>query len=204
MAMAEYERIEAPFDGTVSARNVDAGHFVQPAEAAQARPLFTIVQTDVVRIFVDVPEIDATLVDRGERAVIQVDSLAGKKFVGQVSRTTWTLDPATRTLRTEIDVANDSGELRPGMYAYATIILAERPDALAIPLTAVRSENETTSCFCVVEGKLRQTPVSLGLSDGKVVEILDGLQGDEEVIEKINSAMTDGQPAVAVKPEKPK
>jgi RND family efflux transporter MFP subunit len=204
MAMAEYQRIEAPFDGRVSARNVDVGHFVQPAEAARARPLFTIVQTDVVRIFVDVPELDATLVDLGDPALIQVDSLAGKKFAGEVTRTTWTLDPVTRTLRTEIDVKNEKGELRPGMYAFATIKLAEVADALAIPLSAVRTENEKTSCFCVADGKLVETALSLGLSDGKEVEVISGLSGDEQLVEKNTPSLADGKPAVGVEAEKPK
>jgi HlyD family secretion protein len=203
-AMVDYQRIEAPFDGTVSARNVDVGHFVQPAEAAQARAIFTIVQTDVVRIFVDVPEVDAPLVDRGDPAVIQVDSLSGKKFAAEVTRTTWTLDPATRTLRTEIDVPNETGELRPGMYAFATIKLAEVVDALVIPLSAVRSENEKASCFCVADGRLVEVPLSLGLSDGKEVEVVSGLNGDEQLVEKNTVSLADGKPAVAVAAEKPK
>lgn len=204
MAMAEYQRIEAPFDGRVSARTVDVGHFVQPAEAAKARAIFTIVQANVVRVFVDVPETDAALVDRGDPAVIQVDSLSGKKFAGEVTRTTWALDPTTRTLRTEIDVPNDTGELRPGMYAFATIKLAEVADALVIPLSAVRTENEKTSCFCVAEGKLVQVALSLGLSDGKEVEVVSGLNGGEQLVEKNTASLADGRSAVGVEAEKGK
>lgn len=201
-ALVDYQRLEAPFDGTISERNTDEGHFVQPAEAAQARPLFTVVRTDVVRIFVDVPEMDATLVDRDDRAVVQVDALGKKKFFGKVARSSWTLDPATRTLRTEIDVPNESGELRPGMYAFATIELAEAPNAMVIPLTAVRTENEKSSCFFVTAGKLVQTPLTLGLSDGKLVEIVSGLTGDEDVVEKNTPSLADGTDAVALKQDK--
>lgn len=204
MAIKEYQRVEAPFDGTVSARNTDEGHFVQPAETAQARPLFTIVRTDVVRIFVDVPDTDATMVDRDDRAIIQVDALGGKEFAGAVARTSWALDASTRTLRTEIDVPNEGGELRPGMYAFATIILAERPDVLTIPTTAVRAEKDKKSCFCLVDGKLAETPISVGLTDGKHVEVVLGLKGDEEVVEKNTAALADGKAAITVKPDKPK
>jgi RND family efflux transporter MFP subunit len=203
-ALVDYQRVEAPFDGTVSERNTDEGHFVQPAEAAQARPLFTIVRTDSVRIFVDVPDTDATMVDRDDRVIVQVDALGKRRFPGTVARTSWALDPSTRTLRTEIDVLNENGELRPGMYAFATIILAEHPDVLAIPLSAVRTENDKSSCFCLVAGKLVQTPISLGLSDGKDVEVVSGLTGEEEVVEKNAPTLADGKAAVVAKSDKPK
>lgn len=202
LAMAAYQRIEAPFDGTVSQRIVDVGHFVQPAEAAQAKPLFTIVQTDVVRIFVDVPDTDAPLVDRDDRAVLQVPALEEKEFPGSVARTAWVLDPDTRTLRTEVDVANESGELRPGMYATATIILAESADALVIPISAVRIEQRQSSCFCIEDGKLVKKSIDLGLKAGKEVEVVSGLTTEDMVVEKATAELKEGQPAEAASPPK--
>lgn len=202
MAMADYQRIEAPFDGTVSQRIVDVGHFVQPAEAAQARPLFTIVQTNVVRIFVDVPEADATWVDVDDRAVLHVPALEQKQFPASVTRTAWALDAATRTLRTEVDVPNESGELRPGMYAYATIVLAESPDALVIPATAVRTENRKSWCFCIEHGKLVQKTIELGLKSGSELEVTSGLTVDDAVVEKPTAELKEGQSAEAASPPK--
>lgn len=184
LALVEYQRIEAPFDGVISERNVDVGHFVQPAEAAQARPLYVLVQTDVVRVFVDVPEVDAVWVDRGDEAALRVPALGGKKFTGSVARTSWTLDPATRTLRTEIDVPNSGGELRPGMYVDATIVLEQHDDVLALPLTAVRTADGTATCFCIENGRPVKKTIELGLSDGKMVEVISGLSGDERLLEK--------------------
>lgn len=201
-AMAEYQRIEAPFDGIVSQRTVDVGHFVQPAEATQARPLFTIVQTNVVRIFVDVPEADAPLVDCGDPAMLHVPALEKKEFPAKVTRTAWAFDPGTRTLRTEVDVPNESGALRPGMYAFATITLAESPDALVIPSTAVRTEQGSACCFCVADGKLIQKPIGLGLKSGPEVEVTSGLTADELVVEKTTADLKDGQPAEAIAPAK--
>jgi RND family efflux transporter MFP subunit len=201
-AMAEYQRIEAPFDAIVSQRNVDVGHFVQPAEAAQARPLFTIVQTNVVRIFVDVPEADAPLVDRGDPAVLHVPALEKKEFPASVTRTAWALHTSTRTLRTEVDVPNESGELRPGMYAFATITLAESPDALVIPASAVRTENGESFCFSVANGKLVQKTIALGLKSGKEVEIASGLTGDDLVVEKATPELKNGQAAEVIPPVK--
>jgi HlyD family secretion protein len=136
-ALVKYLRIEAPFDGTISERNADIGYFAQPGGGNQAQPLFTLVRTDRVRVFVDLPEMDAPLADVGDAAVVRVQSLAGQDFRGLVARTSWALDPATRTLRTEVDVPNDDGKLRPGMYAQVEIELAERPDACVVPLAAV-------------------------------------------------------------------
>jgi HlyD family secretion protein len=196
-AMAEYRRIEAPFDGTISERNIDEGSFVQPAGEAQARPLFVVVQTDVVRVFVDVPEMEATLVDRGDRATIRVQSLAGREFTGEVARTAWALDStsASRTLRTEVDVPNDDGLLRPGMYVYATIDLDQREQALSLPIKAIRRHEGKTSCFCVQDGKLLEKRVEVGLSDGTEIEIVSGLSGDEDVVQKVTPVLVDGQPA---------
>ncbi|HEV3025703.1 MAG TPA: efflux RND transporter periplasmic adaptor subunit [Pirellulales bacterium] len=196
-AMAEYQRIEAPFDGVVSQRIADVGHFVQPAAAAQARPLFTVVQTDVVRIFVDVPETDAPSVDVGDQAVLQVPALEQKEFPVRVTRTAWALDSDTRTLRTEVDVPNEGRELRPGMYAFATIVLAERANALVVPTSAVRTEHHKSSCFCLEEGKLVQKSIGLGLKSGKEVEVISGLTVDDVVVEKATAELKEGQPAEA-------
>jgi len=205
-ALAEYRRIEAPFDGTISERNLDVGHFVQPAGEAQARPLFVVVQTDVVRVFVDVPEMEATLVDRGDPASIHIQSLAGREFAGEVTRTAWALDStsASRTLRTEIDVPNPNGALRAGMYAYVTIVLDRRENALTLPVTAIRRLESQASCFSVEESKLVEKPLKLGLSDGTNIEIVSGLGGKENVVQKVTPAMAEGQPAESIPAEKGK
>lgn len=202
-ALVDYQRIEAPFDGTVSERNVDVGHFVQPAEAVQSKPLFSLVETDVVRVFVDVPELDATLVDRGDPAVVRVQSLAGREFAGDVARSSFVLDPATRTLRTEIDVPNPQNLLRPGMYVYATIDLERREAVLTLPTSAVRRQESHSTCFCVEGGKLAEKAIETGLSDGVDVEIISGLEGNEAVVQKILGSLSAGQPAEAVRDETP-
>jgi RND family efflux transporter MFP subunit len=204
--LAEYRRIEAPFDGTISERNLDEGHFVQPGGEAQAKPLFVIVQTDVVRVFVDVPEMEATLVDRDDEATIRVQSLFGREFKGAVARTAWALDSAaaTRTLRTEIDVPNPDGVLRPGMYVYATIVLDKREKVLALPSSAIRRHEGKLSCFAVEGNRLVEKPLETGLLGSGEVEITEGLDGNEEVVQKVTPGMSDGQPAQASPPEKGK
>lgn len=199
-SLLEYLHIEAPFDGIVSQRNVDTGFFAEAGGGSQAQPLFVVVRTDLVRVFVDVPEPDAPLVDVGDRAVVRVQSLPGTEFPGQVTRTSWALDPGTRTLHTEIDVPNSDKRLRPGMYALVTIELAEAPDALVIPANATLTDEQgRVSCFVVDEGKATRKPIELGLRAGDAVQVRSGLSGDELVIAKPASTL-EGQPVEVAAP----
>jgi len=122
-ALLGYAKIRAPFAGIVTERNVDTGHFVRPPQGSGSPSLFVVVRTDVVRIVTDIPELEAPQVNIGARAMIRVQSLGGEEIEGQVTRTAWVLDPSSRTLRTEIDLPNPSGHLRPGMYATVRITL---------------------------------------------------------------------------------
>ncbi|HVW37832.1 MAG TPA: efflux RND transporter periplasmic adaptor subunit, partial [Pirellulales bacterium] len=161
--------------------------------AEKSKPLFTVVQTNVVRIFVNVPESDAALVDVGDAVTIRVPALDGKDFSGQVARRSSALDASTRTLRTEIDVTTADGALTPGMYVHATIKLEVRDAALSLPATALRDENGETTCYCVAGGKAVRRKVETGLSDGVSVEIVSGLKSEEVVIEKNVGSLTEGQ-----------
>jgi RND family efflux transporter MFP subunit len=192
-AMVDYLSIEAPFDGTISERNADIGFFAQAGGADQAQPLFTIVRIDPVRVFVDVPEMDAPLVDVDDGAMVHVQSLAGETFAGKVTRTSWTLEPTTRTLRTEVDLPNAEGKLRPGMYSQVTIILAEHENACIVPASAVVSQQDRTWCFVAEDGTAARKAVTLGIKSGGLVEIVAGLRGDELVVQDPGASLSDGQ-----------
>src|SRR5579871_2667485 len=104
-ALLQYAKIRAPFDGVVSQRHVDTGHFLQSSSAGsggKAEPLFVVVRMDLVRIFVDVPEADAILVRKGAVARVRIQALNDREFEGKVAGTSWALEPGQRTLRTEI------------------------------------------------------------------------------------------------------
>ena len=94
-------------------------------------------RSDIVTIKVDVPEMYATEVNPGDRAEVKLQAMKGKTVEGKVSRISWALDPKTRTIRVEIDIPNPGGTLRPGLYAYATIVVEEHPDVTTLPATAV-------------------------------------------------------------------
>ncbi len=122
-AMIGYSQIRSPFAGIISQRNIDTGHFVQPGTGSQP-PLFVVERIDTLRVAVDVPERDAVYTQVGNSAWIQIPALGNEEVEAKVSRTSWVLDPASRTLRVEIDLANPQRRFRPGMYAKAKIALS--------------------------------------------------------------------------------
>lgn len=192
-ALLGYTQIRAPFAGTITERNVDRGHFVQPAGVAGAKPLLAVHRTDTVRVFVEVPETEAPWVEPGDKGYLRIQALRGRELEGQVTRTGWALG-ANRTLRTEIDLPNPDGLLRPGMYATARIVLDERRDVLALPVSAVVREGKEAFCFTVRQGRAARRPIVLGLQAGDEVEVAAGLSGDELVVLARPDSLKEGQP----------
>jgi multidrug efflux pump subunit AcrA (membrane-fusion protein) len=217
--MLEYRKIIAPFDGVVTQRKVDTGHFVQPAIGPQGEALFVVMRTDVMRIRVEVPEADADWVSPGAAARIHIPVLRSFEVAGQVTRTSWSLDRTARTLLAEVDVANAGGKLRPGMYAYATIT-ALRPQVWTLPASAVVTEGDVTQgyqtyAYLVKDGKAWRTPLEVGARDPQRVEVLkrqtrptrpgepggwEEITGREEVVASNPSGLADGQPILASAP----
>jgi multidrug efflux pump subunit AcrA (membrane-fusion protein) len=168
--LLDYAEVRAPFDGVVSRRHIDTGHFLS-ATGGKGDPLFVVVRTDPVRVMIDIPEIDSVLIDGTTRTQVGVQALKGRQFSGTVRRSAWTLDPRSRTLRTEIDIPNPDGVLRPGMYVQAALTV-EHANAWTVPESAIVRHSGQTFVWQVSDGKATQRLVQTGLSDGKVVEIL--------------------------------
>jgi HlyD family secretion protein len=205
--MLEYARLTAPYDCVVTQRYINTGDFVQTVAAGKDKPLFVVHRMNLMRIFVQVPESDAPWVHKGIEARVRVQVLPGRIFTGHVARTSWSVDPATRTLRAEIDLPNSDGLLRPGLYAYATLS-ADVPGRLTLPRSAVKTEGEVTRgyqsyCFQVDDGKVRRLAIELGARDGARVEVLkkrprpDGpwepFTGTEQIVQNNLSEIRDGQ-----------
>jgi len=191
--MLGYTEIRAPYDGTVTRRMVDTGHYVSPAGGPENKPLMVVARTDVVRIFVDVPELEASHVNAGDPASVKVQALEAKEFDAEVVRTSWTLLESNHSLRAEIDVPNPDGVLRPGMYAAVTIRLEERPSAIVIPVTAIMRDGESANCWVINAGKTERRALTLGLRSGPIVEVVSGLDESTPVILKQPDALREGQ-----------
>lgn len=197
--MLAYTEIKSPFDGTVTRREVDTGHFVQPASDGAGKPLLVVAQTKVVRIFVNVPELEAPYVDSGDTAKIRVQALTASEFAAQVARSSWSLQEANRSLRTEIDIPNPQGVMRPGMYATATIELARREGALVVPAAAIVRDAKGPACLIVEEGKIVRRPVELGLRSGSEIEVVAGVDENQMIVLKQPETLMPGQ-AVTITP----
>jgi HlyD family secretion protein len=194
-----YLTMKAPFDGVVTLRRVDPGHFVQPAGAAAA-PLLVVARSDKMRIFVAVPEIEAAYVDLGDAATVEVQSLRGAEFKGKVTRTSFALDTDSRALETIVDLDNPEGRLRPGLYATAKIALQEQKDALTLPAAAVVRQGKEAFCYRLIGGKATKTPIQLGIKVADDFEVASGLSGRDTVILNKAAALKDGQAVVELKP----
>ncbi len=196
-ALLSYATLRAPFDGVITERHLDTGHLVQPS-GASGKSLFVVVRADTVRISLDVPEADAGFIETGKPATIKVPSLAAT-FVGKVARTAWTLQTSSRTLRTEIDVENPSGRLRPGMYATAEIEVARRPaDTLSLPKSAILKQGAESYCLGITsQNKIEKLAIKTGIvavtPTGTDIEIVYGLTGEESLIGANLTAYKEGQ-----------
>ena len=154
-------------------------------------------------------------------ARVRVPALNNQEFAGKVTRTSWSLDPRTRTLLAAVDLPNPDGKLRPGMYAYATIT-GERANVLTVPASATVTEGDVTTgyrtfCYLLEDGKLKRTLIEVGVRDGQWVEVLkkqagsstpgsqprwDAFTGNEKVVGDNVAALHDGQP-VQIRPQTP-
>jgi len=163
-----------------------------------AKPMLTVASTDTVRIFVDVPEMDSPLVEAGRAGYVSVQALPDRIVEGKVARTSWVLG-ANRTLRTELDLPNPKGVLRPGMYATAHIVLEERPNVYVLPLSAIVRDGKQAYCWVVKDGVAKRTPITTGLQVGADAEVTAGLKGDEQIVQSQVAALQEGQPVEIAK-----
>jgi RND family efflux transporter MFP subunit len=191
MSLVEYMQITSPFNGVITKRHVHKGHLTVPGGTGD--PLFTVERIDRVRVAVGVPEVDAALVNAGDKAEVRLQALDGRIFEGKVARISWSLDESTRTLRVEIDLENPDGVLRPGLYAYVSIVADERADALCLPIASIVRDDGKVFCVLIENGKAVRRPVKTGLSDGQKVEILAGVKEGDAIVSANGASIRDGQ-----------
>ena len=188
-----YSEIRAPFNGTVTQRHVDPGTLLQAATSSRAvQRIITVASMDRVRLRFDVPESEVRFLDIGDPAVVTVDALPERKFEGAVTRYAAALEPTTRTMRTEIEMANKDRALRPGMFGRVTVSLDTRTDAITVPARAIRVEGDSPFVFCVVNGIACRVNVEATVGDGATVEVTHGLEGDERVVVSARGPISDG------------
>jgi HlyD family secretion protein len=189
-----YTQIVSPYDGVVTRRNFFRGDFIRAADQGGVLPLLAVDQTGIMRMVVQVPDRDVPFTNPGDAAEVEIDALPGLKFSAKVSRVADAEDPVTRTMRTEIDLANDRRLLRQGMYGRVTIHLTHHQKTLSIPSSCVAGdvEGDKGSVFVVQNGVAHLKRVRLGIDNGLRIEILGGLSPDDQVVQRPGGALTDG------------
>ena len=195
-----YAQIKAPFTGIVTKRYADTGSMIQTATSSQTQsmPLVTLAQENLLRLVIPVPESAVSKIRLGSAVEVSVSAL-GKKLQGKVARFADQVDMATRTMHTEVDVPNPTGELVPGMYASASLVLNDERNALVVPVQALtRTEDSASVLLIDKQNKLEERPVQIGVETPDQVEILSGLNEGDLVVVGSRSRL---QPGMAVQPK---
>jgi RND family efflux transporter MFP subunit len=200
--LVSFQEIKAPFDGVITVRNYDKGALII-ADSTAALPMFHVAQIDVLRVFVNVPQIFASQVRPGQTAVVYRQEHPGRKFTGRVTRTASALDPNSRTLLAQVDVPNPDAVLLPGMYLQVDFNFPRLEPSLMIPSEAVthRADGDWVG---VLDGgnAVHYQKVQLGRDFGMEMEVLDGLSDGATVIVRPGDELPDGtvvQPASPAK-----
>src|SRR5579859_1081614 len=206
LAMDSYTRITAPFDGVITERFVDPGALIhaggqQSATApmqgparpgGSAAPVVSIARLDKLRIYVYVPQGEVGSVRRGMPATVTVQGLQDVHFSGVVARFAHSLDLATRTMLTVIDLDNPAHTLYPGMYANVTLVLQSHPGVVRLPSSAIGGD-KVHKVLVVRDGRLFDSPVALGIEGGGYVEVTSGVSVKDLVVRTYDSSLEAGE-----------
>jgi RND family efflux transporter MFP subunit len=176
-----YQQVVAPFDGVVTRRNIDVGSLVQ-ADATSGTFMFTLTQSDVMRIRLYVPQDAAIGVKPGIDAVVRVPEIPDRRFTGKVTRIADAQDPATRTLMTEIDVRNPDGELSPGVYCTVELKVPRRTPSLIVPAGAIVFDRDGLHVLVIDDGLVHSRKITEIRDLGTEVEVSEGVKEGDQVV----------------------
>jgi RND family efflux transporter MFP subunit len=182
-------RIDSPLDGVVAVRKLDPGAMVGTLAGAV---IVTVVRIDTLRAFITVTERDIHGVRVGEEAHVELDAMPGKSIHGKVVRVSPTLDPATRTLDAEVQIANPDSDLRPGMFGRGAIVTDTHPRAVAVPASALQLSEAKTFVFVLEGDHVRRREIVTGQDEGTWLEVVSGLHEGEEIVTAGIDVLGDG------------
>lgn len=197
--LTSFENVTAPFDGVITARNVDVGTLI---DAGAAKELFHLATDEVLRVYVNVPQIYSQACVPGVIAGITLTEYPGRVFSGKIVRTSNNIDPTSRTLLVEVDVDNRKHELFPGAYGQVHFKLNGATRALIVPVSTLIFRAEGLRVGVVQGDKAKLVPITMGRDDGKTVEVTDGLHPSDQVIQNPPDSLIDGEIVHIVQPER--
>ena len=192
--MQSFQKIYAPFDGIITARNIDIGALINAGSNGPGKELFHMAATHTMRVYVEVPQVKSQVAKAGTAAELTLPELPGRRFHGRVARTSGAISPSSRTLRAEVDVDNPDGTLLPGAFVEVHMKLPAAVHALTVPINATMFRSEGMSVAAVRNGRVALLPVTVGHDYGDELEITSGLKDDEQLIVNPPDSIAAGQP----------
>jgi RND family efflux transporter MFP subunit len=202
--LVAFEKVYAPFDGLITARNTDIGQLVNSGNGGVAQELFRISSTTKLRIFISVPQAYSQAAIPGVNADLTLTEAPGRHYMGKVARNTGAIDPTTRTLLTEVDIDNASGALMPGAYAEVHLKLPAATAALVVPVTALIFRAQGLQVAVVRDGNRAElVHVTQGRDFGTEVEITSGITAQDYIIINTPDSLTSGATVHVEQPERP-
>ena len=189
-----FEKIYAPFDGVITARNTDVGHLINSGAGVPAAELFHIAAIRTLRVYINVPQQYSQAAKPGILASLTLQEFPGRKFAGKLVRTAEAIDLASRTLLVEVDVDNASGELLPGAYTEVHLAVPSGVPALILPVSALIFRGDSLQVGTLQDGnKASLETVTLGHDLGSTVEIIAGLKPEDSVITNPPDSLVSGE-----------
>jgi RND family efflux transporter MFP subunit len=197
--LESFKHVYAPFTGVLTKRNIDVGALINSGNTGTNKELFDIASVNPLRVYIDAPQTYATAIHRGQQANIELQEYPGQKFAGIVARTADAIDPATRTLHTEIDVPNPKGQLLPGSFAQVHFAVKVNTPRITVPVNALLFRPEGPMAAVVgPDKKVQLKKVVIGRDYGTSLEVLGGVeQGDLLVLNPSDSLESGQQVEVA-------
>jgi RND family efflux transporter MFP subunit len=192
--LVSFEKVYAPFDGVITVRNTDTGWLINAGAGSPSAELFQLAQTSTLRIFVAVPEVYSRAARVGSTATLTLDEFPGETFHGTVTRTSESIDMASRTLNTEIDVDNPTGRLLPGAYVHVHLKLPTQSRSVIIPANTLLFRSEGLRAGVVRNGHAELIPITIGVDYGDSVQVISGLTLKDQVIVSPSDSLISGTP----------
>jgi RND family efflux transporter MFP subunit len=197
--LESFKNVYAPVSGVLTRRNVDPGALINAG--AGGKELFDIAQVDVLRVYTSVPQAYAPFIKVGSKAPVTLQEFPGEKFEGTVVRTAESIDPATRTLLTEVDVANKDGRLLPGSYGQVHFAVGSNVQKLTVPVNAMLFRAEGARVAIIGPGqKVELRPINIGRDYGSTLEVLGGLEVSDQIIINPSDSLENGQQVNVAQP----
>lgn len=200
-ALVSFEKVYAPFDGVITARNTDIGDLINAGSSSSAKTdLFHIAQTGTLRVYVNVPEEYSRSVKPGQTtAEIMLAEFPGQKFPGKVVRTSEAINGTTRTLLTEIDLPNPDNTLLTGSYAEVHLQVPSAVPTFLVPVNTLIFRSEHLQVGVVKNGKVEITDITPGHDFGNEIEVVAGLKADDQMVVNPSDSLISGQQVNIVK-----